>query len=225
MAPSRWPSTFAKRFGDRPDPRHMTPAEGAGHVVELADVAGAAMDVTQGGPMTTSQSIESDLARDPKWGSSPPHHCLRLRLHRRARPALRLYDKGRGASRSAATAWTGALRSTRSNPVGLPDELPLFGTTSCENGRQAEGRAAPPRRGLALQPVPARRAGRADLHCQDRADRCPTSTRSLRRHPGDGRGPPRRGFQPLLHEKLGLPIPDEASRRCSTMSSRTAAGT
>ena len=77
------------------------------------------------------------------------------------------------------------------------------------------------------QPVPARRAGRAALHGQDRRDGAVVRRQALRQHPGGRRGPPRRGVRPLPRR--------EARRRattstptcgcCSTTSSTTAAGT
>ena len=45
------------------------------------------------------------------------------------------------------------------------------------------------------QPVPPRRAGRAAVHRQDRRDGAVDRRQVLRRHPGDGRGPPRRGVR------------------------------
>ena len=80
--------------------------------------------------MTTSPSIDSDLAFEPKWGiESPATTVFDFNYTGGRDQLLRLYDKGRGASGSAATGSTGARTSTCTNPVGMPDEiLPIFGT-------------------------------------------------------------------------------------------------
>ena len=66
---------------------------------------------------------------------------------------------------------------------------------------------------LAAVAVHARRAGRAALHGQDRRDRPVDRRQVLRRHAGDGRGPPRRGLlQVPRREALG-PLPDERPPR------------
>ena len=62
------------------------------------------------------------------------------------------------------------------------------------------------------QPVHARRAGRADLHGQDRRDRAVDRRQVLRRHPGDGRGPPRRGVRQ---------VPRHQAQRATTRSTPT----
>ena len=64
-----------------------------------------------------------------------------------------------------------------------------------EVGRQGVDRAGRREPELDAQPVHARRAGRADLHGQDRRDGAVDRRQVLRRHPGDGRGPPRRGLR------------------------------
>ena len=71
---------------------------------------------------------------------------------------------------------------------------------------------------MAVQPVHARRAGRADLHGQDRADGARHRLEVLRGHAGDRRGPPRRGLQPLpaREDRARLPAqrqPAVAARR------------
>ena len=80
---------------------------------------------------------------------------------------------------------------------------------------------------LDAEPVPARRAGRAAVHRQDRRDGAVDRRQVLRVDAGDGRGPPRRGVRAVPRR--------EARRRttrstrtcgcCSTTSSTTAAGT
>ena len=75
--------------------------------------------------------------------------------------------------------------------------------------------------------VHARRAGRADLHGQDRRDRPVDRRQVLRRHPGDGRGPPRRGLRqvPRHQARRATTRSTPTSACCSTTSSPTAAGT
>ena len=80
---------------------------------------------------------------------------------------------------------------------------------------------------LAPQPVHARRAGRADLHGQDRRDRAVDRRQVLRVDPGDGRGPPRRGLRQVPAGQAHRLLPDQrppqdAARRHRR---RTAAGT
>ena len=78
-----------------------------------------------------------------------------------------------------------------------------------EVGRQAVHSVRHREPELAPVAVHARRAGRAALHGQDRRDGPVDRRQVLRRHPGDGRGPPRRGvLQVPRREALG-PLPDE----------------
>ena len=88
---------------------------------------------------------------------------------------------------------------------------PLRHAVVGEDDRPGEGRRQAPPGGLAVQPVHARRAGRADLHRQDRADRARPRLEVLRRHAGDRRGPPRGGLQPLppREDPAGLPAQPE----------------
>ena len=78
-----------------------------------------------------------------------------------------------------------------------------------------------------LSPVHARRAGRAALHRQDRRDRAVDRRQVLRRHPGDGRGPPRRGLRqvPRHEARRATTRSTPTCGCCSTTSSTTAAGT
>ncbi len=77
------------------------------------------------------------------------------------------------------------------------------------------------------QPVHARRAGRPDLHGQDRRDGAVDRRQVLRRHPGDGRGPPRRGVRQVpRHQARRATTRSTPTSACSsTTSSRTPAGT
>ena len=80
---------------------------------------------------------------------------------------------------------------------------------------------------LDAQPVHARRAGRPDLHGQDRRDGAVDRRQVLRVDPGDGRGPPRRGVRQVPRHQAVGPLPDQRppARCCSTTSSTTAGGT
>ena len=147
-------------------------------------------------------------------------HHVRLRLHRRAGPAPAPLRQGHAAP-------VDRQRPARLEPGGRPDQprrharrdhADLRHRVVGQHVRGAARRAAPPHRGLALQPVHARRAGRADLHGQDRADGARHRLEVLRRHPGDRRGAPRRGLQPLPAREgaAGLPAqpaPQGAARR------------
>ena len=71
---------------------------------------------------------------------------------------------------------------------------------------------------LDVEPVHARGAGRAAVHRQDRRDRAVDRRQVLRRHPGDGRGPPRRGLRQVpqreaLRRLPGERPPADAARR------------
>ena len=110
---------------------------------------------------------------------------------------------------------------------GLGAGLDLTGTPLREVDRQGVDRARHRVAELDAEPVHARRAGRAALHGQDRRDGAVDRRQVLRRHPGDGRGPPRRGVRQVPRHQA-----DRATTRstptsgcCSTTSSRTAAGT
>ena len=129
----------------------------------------------------------------------------------------------------------GTRRSTRSGsswptprPLGGFDRGVDLAGTAFANWNDAEWvqlRRREPE--LDAVAVHARRAGRAALHGQDRRDRAVDRRQVLRRHPGDGRGPPRRGvLQVPRHQAVG-PLPDERPPAgcCSTTSSPTPAGT
>ena len=62
--------------------------------------------------------------------------------------------------------------------------------------------------GLAIQPIPPRRTGCAHLHGEDRADGSRHRFEVLRRHPGHGRGPPRRDLLPLPRQDRDR-VPDQ----------------
>ena len=161
--------------------------------------------------MTTSPSItDSDLAFEPKWGIESPSTTMFDFNYTGGRDQLlRLYDKGTRRQ------WIGSDRLDWSqevdlaNPVGMPDEImpDLRHRMVGRHVRGAAGRAPTPHRGLALQPVHAWRAGRADLHGQDRADGTRHRLEVLRRDPGDRRGPSRRGLQPLPPREGAAGVP------------------
>ena len=142
---------------------------------------------------------------------------------------LRLYDKGtrRQWIGSDRIDWSGEVDPD--NPLGVPDDIiPIVGTewwNKMVRGRSRRG--APPPRVVAVQPVHARRAGRAHLHREDRADGARHRLEVLRGDAGDRRGPPRRGLQPLpaRQDRASSTRSTPTCVRCSTTSSATAAGT
>ena len=171
--------------------------------------------------MTTSpSSTDSDLAFEPKWGiESPSTTMFDFNYTGGREQLLRLYDKGTRRQ------WIGSDRLDWStdvdltNPVGMPDEIMphLRHAVVGRHGRGTARRATPARRGLALQPVHARRARRVDLYGEDRADGSRHRFQVLRRDTGDRRSAPRRGLQPLPAREgaVGVPaqpLPQGASR-------------
>ena len=96
-----------------------------------------------------------------------------------------------------------------------------------EVGRQEVARVRHREPQLVAQPVPARRAGRADLHGQDRRDGAVVRRQVVRQHPGRRRGQARRGLRPLSRRRRW--VASTRSTRtcgcCSTTSSATAVGT
>ena len=76
-------------------------------------------------------------------------------------------------------------------------------------------------------PVHARRAGGAAVHGQDRRDGAVDRRQVLRRHPGDGRGPPRRGVLASTSTRSCRATTRSTATCgcCSTTSSPTRAGT
>ena len=153
-----------------------------------------------------------------------------------ARPALRkLYEKAKTAQWNGTTdlPWdtevdSGGRRHAERGRINAGVDPAIDDRHARrEVGRQGVARVRHRAQQLDAQPVPARRAGRAALHRQDRRDRAVVRRQALRVHAGDGRGPPRRGLRP---------VPRREARRattrstptcacCSTTSSTTAAGT
>ena len=171
--------------------------------------------------MTTSPTIRPRTWPSSRSGaSSRRHHHVRLQLHRRAGPAPAALRQGHAApvDRQRPARLVARRRPRQPGRHARRHQPALRHRVVGQDGRRAQGRGAPALRGLALQPVHARRAGRADLHGQDRADRARHRLEVLRRHPGDRRGPPRRGVQPLPAREgaVGLPAqpePQEPARR------------
>ena len=112
---------------------------------------------------------------------------------------INLYAKGKKKQWDAASESTGPTTPDPENPLQVPDELvPIFGVPVWDRlTDRGEGQRPAPHGGLAVQPIPPRRAGSADLHGQDRPDGAGHRLEVLRRHPGDGRGPPRRDLLAL----------------------------
>ena len=94
-------------------------------------------------------------------------------------------------------------------------------------GRQGVDRVRYPVAELDALAVHARRAGRAHLHRADRGDRALDRRQVLRRHPGDGRSPPRRRCSRATSTPScrATTRSTRTSRCCSTTSSPTPAGT
>ena len=111
-----------------------------------------------------------------------------------------------------ATASTGRTDLDPTNPLGVPDEsIMLFGSPIWDRMRRRPSKGEVRRHQLAWQfsPVPPRRAGRADVHGEDRQHRPADRLEVLRRHPGDRRGPPRRGVQPLPPREARADLSDQ----------------
>ncbi len=92
---------------------------------------------------------------------------------------------------------------------GFDADIDVSGTAARALGRAEVARVRRREPELDAQPVHARRAGRAGVHGQDRRDGAVDRRQVLRVHPGDGRGPPRRGVRQVpRHEAVG-PLPDQ----------------
>ena len=143
---------------------------------------------------------------------------------------LSLYDKGKRKQWNRPSASTGRHEPDLDNPLLIPDELvPIFGSPVWDKlDREGARQRPPPHGGVAVQPVPARRAGRADLHGEDRADRARHRLEVLRRDAGDRRGAPRRGrTRRYLHDKIELAYPINPNLQVAARrrAQRLAAGT
>ena len=142
---------------------------------------------------------------------------------RRARGRRSTSSTRRPSTRSgtARPTSTGRSTSTRRQFASQSDDAPA--TELDRPGRHRPRRARRSRSGatrsgsqlaietpeLEPQPVHARRAGRAGLHGQDRRDRAVDRRQVLRRHPGDGRGPPRRGVRQVPRHQARRALPDQ----------------
>ncbi len=142
----------------------------------------------------------------------------------RARPSSGSTRRPRPPSGTARPTWTGRSRSTRrrwSPPTPWPTTAVRSTSAARSSSRWDDKPVDRVRRGvpeLDAQPVHARRAGGAAVHGQDRRDGALDRRQVLRRHPGDGRGPPRRGLRQVpRREALGLlpgqRPPEDAARR------------
>ena len=107
---------------------------------------------------------------------------------------LALYQKGKDKQWDAQTRIDWSLEVDKYNVLGLGEEsCPIYGSPTFEQARpEGQGRDVPAPRRLAVQPVPARRAGRDDLLGAHRRERARPGREVLRQHPDDGRGAPRR---------------------------------
>ena len=159
-------------------------------------------------------------ARTPSRGRPSRHRepgddGVRLRLHRRPRAAAPPVRQGHASS-------VDRQRPPRLVTRGRPREPGRLARRDHPDlrhrvvGQDDRGRARQPpsaRRGVAVQPVHARRAGRADVRGEDRADRARHRLEVLRGHPGDRRSPPRRGVQPLPPREAPARLPAEPAPR------------
>ena len=191
--------------------------------------------------------------RRPRGGAEPRRAVRRRGLPPRPRQLPGRVHLGLREGRQAAARQ--ALREGQEGAVERPDRPGLVDRGRPGAGRHGQRRGQPGpdavgRRGagrhragevgrqalhavrdrepeLAAVAVHARRAGCAALHGQDRRDGAVDRRQVLRRHPGDGRGPPRRGLlQVPRREALG-PLPDERPPRAAARRHRrpTRAGT
>ena len=125
-----------------------------------------------------------------------------------------------------------ALEVDPDDPLGMPDEVDPdlrhadTGTSIADERRSATS-CGQHLRVLAVQPVPARRAGRDDLRGADRRVGARPRREVLRGHPDHGRGPARRDLRalPAGEDRAALPDQRQPARRCSTTPCATRAGT
>ena len=143
---------------------------------------------------------------------------------------LALYQKGKDKQWDAQKRidWDLAVDPVQRRSA-LPDEFnPLVGSDIwAQDAAEGARRVRPPPGLLAVQPVPARRAGRADVLGAHRRVRARPGLEVLRRDAGDGRGAPRRAVRQVhpREDRHGLPDqpgPGQAARRSRCA---TAAGT
>ena len=123
---------------------------------------------------------------------------------------LKLYAKGKARQWDADTRIDWSQDLDPENPEQLPDEsIPIFGSPCSTAYRAGEGECAgTSSRGSFA--IPARRAGRADLHRQDRAAGAEHRRQVLRRHAGGRRGAPRRGVLAAAARQVRARLPDHA---------------
>ena len=139
---------------------------------------------------------------------------LQLGVRRTPRPAADAVREGQAQAVGRADAHRLVDGHRPRGPGVLPrhvrPDLRLAVVGEDEPGREGPGPS--PLRRLVELPVPPRRAGGAHLCRQDRPDGSRDRLQVLRRHAGDGRGPPRRGLQqvPPREARAGLPDPPSA---------------
>ena len=113
---------------------------------------------------------------------------------------LRLVDRGRpGGDRVGANGGRTRLGAMDLDPPARRSE----------RGTTRSGPSSASSRRTGAEPVHARRAGRAAVHGQDRRDGAVDRRQVLRLHPGDGRGPPRRGVRQVPRHQAVGPLPDQ----------------
>ena len=125
---------------------------------------------------------------------------------------LKLYAKGKERQWDADTRIDWSQDLDPENPEQLPDEsIPIFGSPPFERlTARGEGDAATALPVVAALAVPARRAGRAHLHGEDRAAGAEHGRQVLRRDAGDRRGAPRRGVLAAAARQVRARVSDHA---------------
>ena len=155
-----------------------------------------------------------------------------------ARPALqKLYEKAKRSQWNVETDIDWSIDVDPAHVLAFPHRRQGRGDTQVDSREPRSTDAALERRRmgrvrhriaeLAHIAVLARRAGRAHVHRQDRRDLSVDRREVLRRDPGDGRSPPRRGLRASICERSSTVRIQSTPTcvRCSTTSFRTAAGT
>ena len=110
---------------------------------------------------------------------------------------LDLYQRGKDKQWDATKRIDWSIPVNPCNVMEQTDELnPDLRLAAVERPQpEGAGRARPPPVRVAVQPVPARRAGRADRRGPDRGVGAGHGLQVLRRDPGHGRGPARRAVR------------------------------
>ena len=137
-------------------------------------------------------------------------------------PLIKLYEKAKTSQWNVTTDldWSTevdqvklALENVQADQSFFSEGIDLKGTPVREVDREGVGRVRRRVAELAALAVHARRAGRAALHGPHRRDRAVDRREVLRRHAGDGRGPPRRGVRQVPRREALRSLPDQRAPR------------